>query len=160
MRSTAGRITAAILLGGVVAGTLDIFVAALINGLSVGVILQAIASGLLGRASFFDGERSIVIGFVAQELMSVTIAAIFVLASLRLPVLRRRTLALGTLYGVAIFLVMNLVVVPLSAAFPKHRPINPEGFALNLAAMILFGLVVAYSARAVLRSDNSPSTPK
>jgi hypothetical protein len=87
VKVTSGRVAAAIAIGGVVAGTLDIFVAALINHLKVGVILQAIASGLLGRASSFDGGRSMVIGFVAQELMSLIIAAVYVLASVRLTIL-------------------------------------------------------------------------
>lgn len=153
MRSHAVRILAAVLLGGVVAGTLDIFVAAAINHLRVGVILQAIASGLLGKASFVEGGRSMVIGLMAQELMSLVIAAIYTLASIRLPTLRRRPLAMGALYGVGVFLVMNLVVVPLSAAWPKHRPIHLDAMLLNLAAMILFGLIVALSARTALRLD-------
>jgi hypothetical protein len=140
------RILAAIVLGGLIAGTIDIYVAAAINHLRVGVILQAIASGLLGRASFSEGLRSMVIGLAAQELMSLAIAAVYVLASIRLPLLRRRPLALGALYGVGIFLVMNFVVLPLSAAWPKHRPIHLEAVLLNLAAMILFGVVVALSS--------------
>ena len=147
MRGSSVRILAAILLGGLVAGTIDIFVAAAINHLRVGVILQAIASGLLGRASFLEGEKSMAIGFVAQELMSLVIAAIYVLASIPLPLLRRRPLALGALFGLAIFLVMNFVVVPLSAAWPKHRPVHLEAVLLNLGAMILFGVIVAVSAR-------------
>lgn len=158
MRSPVGRVLLAILVGGLVAGTLDIFVAALINDLKVGVILQAIASGLLGRESYFESGRSMVIGLVAQELMSLVIAAVFVLASLRLPALRGRPLALGALYGVGIFVVMNFVVVPLSAAWPRHRPIHPEAVVLNLAAMILFGVIVSWSTRAILGRQSALKT--
>ena len=42
----------AILYGGFIAGTIDIGVASLINGISPWVILRAIASGLLGKAAF------------------------------------------------------------------------------------------------------------
>lgn len=151
MRGPHGRILAAILLGGLIAGTLDIFVAAAINHLRVGVILQAIASGLLGRPSFFEGQRSMAIGLVAQELMSLIIAAVYVLASTRLPLLRRRPLALGALYGVGIFLVMNFIVVPLSAAWPRHRAVHLDAVLLNLAAMILFGVIVSICNRLVER---------
>lgn len=154
MRSPVGRILLAILVGGAVAGTLDIFVAALINQLKPGVILQAIASGLLGRESFFEGDRSMVVGVVAQELMSLVIAAVFVLASLRLPALRQRPLALGAVYGLGIFVVMNFIVVPLSAAWPRHRPIHFDAVVLNLAAMILFGVIVSWSTRTVLGSKS------
>jgi hypothetical protein len=151
MKGAAVRILSAIVLGGLAAGTIDIFVAAAINHQRVGVILQAIASGLLGGASFFDGQSSMAIGFVAQELMSLAIAAIYVLASIRLPLLRRRPLVLGALYGVAIFLVMNFVVVPLSAAWPRHRPVHMEAVLINLAAMILFGVIVAACTRIAMR---------
>ncbi len=152
-RPERGRVIWAIVAGGVVAGTLDIFVAAVINRLKVGVILQAIASGVLGKASFIEGGRSMAIGLAAQELMSLVIAAIFVLASIGLPALRRRPLLLGALYGVGVFLVMNFVVVPLSAAWPKHRPVHAESILFNVAAMILFGLVIAATARFILPTD-------
>ena len=100
-----------------------------------------------------------VIGFAAQEAMSLVIAAIFVLAAIRLSILRRRPVYVRRDYGVGIFLVMNLVVVPLSAAFPKHRPIHLDGVLLNLAAMILFGLIIAMASDApfVMRGDRVSS---
>ena len=52
--------------------------------------LQAIASGLLGKASFTGGLNTALFGLVLQWAMSLIIAAIFVLAADRLPVLRRR----------------------------------------------------------------------
>ncbi|MGH7024795.1 MAG: hypothetical protein ACREEB_14565 [Caulobacteraceae bacterium] len=139
------RFALAILVGGLVAGTLDIFVAAAINHRSVGTILQAIASGVLGRASFEGGTHSMILGFALQWAMSLIIAAIFVLASVRLNVLARRPAITGVLYGVGVFIVMNFVVVPLSAAWPKHRHPSLEAILLNLAAMILFGLIVAFT---------------
>lgn len=144
MRAPRGRrLVLAILVGGLVAGTLDIFVAAAINHLPVGTILQAIASGLLGKAAFAAGTRAMAIGLIAQEVMALIIAAIYDLAAVRLPILFRRPVIMGALYGVGVFLVMNLVVVPLSAAWPKHRHPSVEAIVLNLAAMVLFGLIVA-----------------
>lgn len=84
--------------------------------------------------------------------MSVLIAAIYGLATLRPPVLLRRPIGAGAPFGIAVFLVMNLVVVPLSAApHPRHPP-SLSVIGLNLAAMILFGLIVAISqARSAVR---------
>jgi hypothetical protein len=63
-----------------------------------------------------------------------------------LPALRRRWLAGGLAYGVVIFFVMNYVVVPLSAW--KHHPhFSAYKFAANMAAMLLFGVIVAFFAR-------------
>jgi hypothetical protein len=128
--------------GGLIAGTLDIFVATAINHVGPGVILQAIASGLLGKASFQGGSKTVLLGLGLQWGMSLTIAAIYGFASLRLPALARQPVRFGALFGVGVFIVMSFVVVPLSAAFPKPQP-SVSGVVLNLAAMILFGLIVA-----------------
>jgi uncharacterized membrane protein YagU involved in acid resistance len=90
------------------------------------------------------------LGLALQWLMSLIIAKIYVLAGVQLPVLFRRPLVMGALYGVGVFVVMNLVVLPLSAAWPKPHHPSAEAIALNLAAMLLFGLIVAYTARRIL----------
>ena len=137
-----GSLLPAILIGGLVAGSLDIFVAAAINHIGPGVILQAIASGLLGKASFQGGTKSMVLGLLLQWGMSLIIAAIYCLAGTRIPALLRQPLRFGALYGVGVFLVMTFIVVPLSAAHFKARP-SVHSLVENLAAMILFGLIVA-----------------
>jgi hypothetical protein len=105
-----------ILIGGLIAGTIDIGAACLINKLNPVVILQAIASGVLGRASFRMGLLSAVLGLVLQWAMSVLIAAIFIGAARRQTILKRRWIGAGLVYGVVVFFIMNYVVVPLSAA--------------------------------------------
>lgn len=141
----------AILSGGLVAGTIDIGAAALINHLSPVVILHAIASGVLGKASFQAGAPAAWLGLGLQWAMSLLIAAIFVAAATRMAWLRNRWLLAGLAYGVAIYVVMNYVVVPLSAA-PFRAPATPWLIAMNLLAMLLFGLIVAFSARKAARA--------
>ena len=136
----------AILAGGLVAGTIDIGVAALINWIDPLIILRAIASGLLGRDAYRGGLPVSALGLGLQEAMSLIIAAIFVLAATRLPVLTQRWIAAGLAYGVGIYLVMTFVVVPLSAAVPKQH-LTVESVVENLAAMLLFGLIIAGFAR-------------
>ncbi|HEX9139426.1 MAG TPA: hypothetical protein VF848_06540, partial [Steroidobacteraceae bacterium] len=58
----------------------------------------------------------------------------------------RQWLRWGLLYGVVIFGVMNYVVVPLSAAYPRN-PFTPRTFIESLLAMLLFGALVAFFAR-------------
>jgi len=140
-----GALLRGVLIGGSIAGIVDIFAAAAINHGNPGRILQFIATGLLGKASLHGGPPTVVLGFVLQVGMSLIIAAIYGFASLRLPVLVRRPISLGALYGVGVFIVMTFVVVPLSAApHPKHA-MSLTAIGLNLAAMILFGLIVAVS---------------
>jgi uncharacterized membrane protein YagU involved in acid resistance len=142
-------ILSAILLGGFVAGTIDVGSACLINLLGPVVILHAIASGLLGRASFFGGAPTAFLGLLLQWIMSLLIAAIYVLAANYLPALLRRWIAGGLAYGVGIFIVMNYVVVPLSAAAPHHLfpHFTAMHFVGNFLAMLLFGFIVAFFAQ-------------
>jgi hypothetical protein len=136
----------AILLGGLIAGTLDIGAAALINLLSPLVILHFIAGGLLGKAALAGGAPVELLGLVLQWVMSLLIAAVYVVACGWLPILRRRWVGCGLAYGVIIFFVMNYVVVPLSA-WARWPHFSVEKFAENLLAMLLFGLIVAFFAR-------------
>lgn len=136
----------AILYGGFVAGTIDIGAASLINGISPLIILRAIASGLLGKAAFQGGMPISLLGLVLQWAMSLLIAAIFVFAARQLTWLNRRWVSAGMLYGVVVFAVMEYIVVPLSAAWPKPH-FTTQSFIENLLAMMLFGLIVAFFAR-------------
>ena len=133
----------AILLGGIVAGTIDIGAACLISGRSVPYILQVIAGGLLAKESFSGGTGTVILGLVLQELMGIIIAAIYVLASVQLPLLRRRWVWCGLAYGVVVYFVMNYVVLPLSA-WHVTPPFTLAKFLPNMAAMLLFGLIVAF----------------
>ena len=135
--------------GGFIAGTVDIFAPSLIYMVSPVRILQAIARGVLGAASFEMGATSAALGLVLQWLMSLLIAAIFVYAATRLRVLVVRWIGAGVAYGVVVFIVMNYAVVPLSMVgkFPTFTPLT---FTLNLLAMLLFGLIVSSFANRFL----------
>ena len=85
----------AALLGGLVAGTMDIGAASLINVLSPVFISQFIAGGLLGKASLAGGMQTAALGVALQWAMSIVIAAIYVFASTRLAALRRQLAAVG-----------------------------------------------------------------
>jgi uncharacterized membrane protein YagU involved in acid resistance len=139
------------LYAGLVSGTIDIGAACLINAVMPGPVLRAIASGLLGAATSHE-TWVYGLGLILQWAMSILIAAIFVVAAVKLPALLRRWIVAGTIYGFVVFIVMNFVVVPLSAARQPH--VTPSFVIENLLAMILFGLIVAYVAR---RMQGKPS---
>jgi uncharacterized membrane protein YagU involved in acid resistance len=135
-----------VLLGGFIAGTIDIGAAALINSVSPYIILQAIAGGVLGKNSFHQGTPAATLGLFLQLAMSLLIAWIYVFATRWLPALKRLWLPAGVAYGVPVFIVMNYVVVPLSAL--RHTPhFTAARFAENMMAMMLFGVIVAFFAR-------------
>lgn len=146
---------AAILWGGFIAGTLDIGAASLISGFNPVFILKYVAGGLLGRASLAGGAENAVLGMLLQWGMSIVIAAIFVLALRRRIPSMQRWAAWGIAYGVVIFAVMNYVVVPLSA-WSKIPHFSVFSFIANLAAMLLFGWIVAFAARIFLGRPAAP----
>jgi uncharacterized membrane protein YagU involved in acid resistance len=155
------QVLSAIVLGGVIAATIDIGAASLITGRSPAFIMQAIAGGLLGKASFGGGIATMILGAVLQELMGILIAAIYVVFSKTVPGLLRRWIPSGLIYGIIIFFVMNYVVLPLSAL--KSAPhFTPLKFVENMAAMLLFGLIVAFFGRRLVtepRAQNEAATP-
>jgi uncharacterized membrane protein YagU involved in acid resistance len=137
---------AAILLGGFVAGTIDIGAAALINVVSPIPILHFIAGGVIGKTALAGGTSVALLGLVLQWAMSLIIAAVYVVASRWLPIMQRLWIVGGLAYGTVIFFFMNYIVVPLSAwrQWPHFTAVK---FAENLLAMLLFGLIVAFFAR-------------
>lgn len=148
-RARGGRPLLAILVGGLVAGTVDISAAALINMIDPRVILRFIAGGVLGKAALQGGAAVAWLGLFLQWGMSLVIAAIFVLAALRLRWLAARTVLAGLAYGVVVFVVMNYVVMPLSA-WHRINHFTPASLAWNLLAMLVYGLIIAICARRFL----------
>lgn len=151
MRSAARPGLRAILLGGLIAGTVDIEAAALINRVSPVLIAHYIASGALGRAALSAGDRAACLGLLLQWAMSVIIAAIYWFVTAALPRLRARWWLGGMLAGMVIFPVMNFIVMPFSAAPVTLQQViarlRPAKGAEDLLAMLVFGLIVAWCAR-------------
>jgi hypothetical protein len=116
--SAASRGFPAILWGGLIAGVLDIsdaFVFHAVRGVKPIRILQAIASGLLGPGAFQGGLRTAVLGAALHFSIAFSAAAVYYLASRKMSLLTRRPYFSGLVYGIAVYLFMNLVALPLSA---------------------------------------------
>ena len=130
-------------------GTLDIsdaFIFYGLRGVTPTRILQGIASGVLGRAAFGMGQRSALLGLFFHFFIAFSATTVFLLASHKLPVARHPFLY-GTLFGVALYLVMNYIVLPLSQI--GLRPIPPLIPLINgVAALIVcIGIPLALIAR-------------
>ena len=140
----------AVLVGGTTAGTLDILFAisfAAYNGLPPARLLQTVASGVLGAAAFSRGLSAAALGLALHFGMSYLWAGVFLLAARRLPTLVRQPVLSGILFGVAVFLTMRLVVLPLSA-FPYPVTFRPLATTLDLLShTLLFGVPIALAAR-------------
>lgn len=118
----------AILLGGVCAGVLDILYAFVVYGplsyeLSPEQVLQSVAAGWIGReASRAGGMETAALGLATHFLIATLMAAVFVLAASRMSLLSKRPVFWGLVYGLGLYVVMNYVAVPLSAAATGHFP--------------------------------------
>ena len=113
----------AILLGGLTVGALDILDAFVFFGLR-GVrperILHSVAAGLLGReAAIAGGLKTALLGLVLHFTIATGVVATYYLVSRVLPFLVRYPIVCGLLYGIVVFYVMQLVVLPLSATSGK-----------------------------------------
>ena len=142
----------AIFWGGLIAGTLDITYAIVFSYLRSGtspvVILQSVASGLLGKDSFNGGFATAALGLFLHFLIAFTAAAIYYAASRKLDVLVRAAIVCGMVYGVLVYAVMNYVVIPLSAVPPRTGP-RPLLVLVTglLVHMFLIGLPIALAVR-------------
>jgi hypothetical protein len=140
----------AILAGGLFAAVGDFVAAMLIWNISWEVVGHAIAAGWLGKDAAKDsGVPGALLGAASHTGILLVAAAIYVFASRRLTFLARYPLICGPAFGFAIFLFMNYVVVPLSAA-PRPgvnplemNPTKPWDLASHL---FLVGLPIALAA--------------
>ena len=136
--------------GGIVAGTLDIVYACLFWALKRDVpaqqILQSVAAGLLGQASFEGGRVTAALGLGLHYLIAVSMSVVYYLAARRRPLLRQRPFLCGAGYGLLLYAVMNYVVVPLSAAGPGSK--DPLWITLSVAVhALLIGIPIALAVR-------------
>ena len=134
----------AIAVGGLVAGTLDLIQACILFGWKVPLV---IAGGLLGPSAFHGGAGIYVLGVVLHFFIALSAATIYYAASRKLTFLTEHPLVCGLFFGMAVELVMNLIVLPLSALhaggpYKLHDLI--QGLVVH---MIVVGLPISFSVR-------------
>ena len=146
----------AILIGGLIAGALDIIYAFIIYGplaTSVGLppgsaiapemVLQSVAGGWMGRdVAFAGGVNTAIIGacthFGIAIVMAIVYAALFGRAG------ASNWILWGVIYGLILFVVMNYVVVPLSAAADGHFVSSLADGKARIEAAVERGLKLKY----------------
>jgi hypothetical protein len=133
-----------------VAGVLDITDACLYYGITKAVppdrIFQSVASGLLGKAAYAGGAATAALGLALHFAIMAVMVTAYVLASLRLPILTKRPIVMGLGYGLATYLVMNYVVLPLSAVGGKGPFVLANFINGVFAHLVLVGLTIALIA--------------
>ena len=150
MEQRRGQTWLFVLAGGLVVGTLDIIYACGFWWLKSGVppvrILQSISAGVLGQASFAGGSATAALGFVLHYFIATSMSVVYYLVSRTWPALRQQPWLYGAAYGTLLYVVMNYVVVPLSAARPS--PTDPLWVGCSiLVHILLIGIPIALFAR-------------
>jgi len=137
---------------GLAGGALDLLFAFIFygyQGAGPPIILRSIASGVLGPASFSAGAWVLPLGAALHFFIAVTAAFVFYLASRSLSVLVRRPVLCGAVFGVAMYLFMHSVALPLSRVHPRVMPLT-DVIGELFSHVFLFGMVIALGvARAV-----------
>jgi uncharacterized membrane protein YagU involved in acid resistance len=141
-----------VVLGALTVGLLDALDAMIFFGFR-GVppvrILQSIASGLLGPAAYQGGAATTALGTLLHFGIAFAVVLTYAVVSRRAPLLTRHPLVCGAAYGLLVYAVMNLVVLPLSAAstVPRTLPVVVNGLLIHMlgvgAPSVLFARAAA-----------------
>jgi hypothetical protein len=138
-----------ILHGGLAVGVLDGLAAVIssaLRGVSPTRVFQFVASGLLGRSSFQGGTKTALLGVLLHFVIAFSVATIYYFASRKLPILIRRAILCGMIYGVMVYFAMQYLVLPFSAV--TKGPFSLTGMLQGLIIHMFFvGLPAALVAR-------------
>jgi hypothetical protein len=151
--------TSSILKAGLLVGTLDIAAAGLHYTVKTGgkppwPVLQFIASGLFGPAAFGGGMPMMLAGLLLHYCIAFAFTAFFYWAFGRLRRYAINKIWLGVGYGLFVWAVMNLVVVPLSRTPPQ--PFAVDNAILNIVILIVcMGIPLAVLANSFYGQKNA-----
>ena len=141
-----------IVLGGLIIGIADAIiyhwlVSSVLGGYPLIAVYQYMASGALGNAAFQGGIGTALLGALFHFFVSFVVAAVFILSADRIPLLRRHAIPGSLVYGCGVFIVMNLIVLPLSAAPPLPSPTTPQIILNILDHILVVGLPLGIIVR-------------
>ena len=147
-----------IVLGGVIIGIADAivyhwFVVSVLEGNPLMSVYQYLASGALGNAAFAGGIATALLGALFHFFVAFVVAGVFILSAGRIPFLRRHAIPGSLVYGFGVFVVMNLIVLPLSAAPPLPAPTAPQLIATIVVHILVIGLTLGVIVRRMLPAN-------
>jgi hypothetical protein len=151
MTSAKPSLPSAILAMGLLAGVLD-GLSAVANHLIQGGrapqrIFKYIASGVFGPSAMSGGTAMVMAGVCFHMLIAMTWTIVFFLAARRLAELRRHAIVAAVGFGLFVWCVMNLVVIPLSRV-RQAASFNPTQAIIGALILVAFiGFPVSLGAR-------------
>lgn len=133
-------------------GTMDILAAFIFvyirsGKLMIAGILKFIASGLFGKQAQSGGRRMILAGLILHYLIAFIFTIFFFLIFPKIKFLSVNRIITGILYGIFVWSVMNLIVVPLSQV--HSRPFDMTNAVINIGILIIaIGIPLSFMANA------------
>jgi hypothetical protein len=136
----------AIIWSGLVAGVLDAAAGVVVYFIYFGMnplqVLQFIASGVYGPSVIGGSFSMVIAGLLLHFLIAYVVAVIYFAVYPKIKILQTSKVLMGLLYGLGIWLVMNLLVLPNS-----NIPKGPFDMSLAIVGivwhMVLVGLPIA-----------------
>ena len=150
--TTRNSILRPIALGGLIIGTADAIiyhwlVTSALGGYPLTSVYQYIASGALGESAFAGGIATALLGVLIHFFVAFVVAGVFILSANRIPLLRRYSIVGSLLYGFGVFIVMTMIVTPLSAAPPLPAQTTPQLIVTILDHILVVGLPLGILVR-------------
>ena len=146
---------AKILQAGLIAGTLDVLSAFIYYYIKSGktnflVIFKFIASGIFGKAAGDGGNAMIWVGFILHYAIAFSFTVFFFWLYPKVKLMSKNRIVTAIVYGLFVWAVMNLIVVPSSNTV--HRPFKIEGALINMGILIVcIGLPLSFMANDFFR---------
>ena len=152
------KLLSRVLTAGLIAGTLDLSAAFIYYYAKTGknplTILHYIASALFGKEAYAGGTTMLVAGALLHYIIAMSFTVFFFWLARKLKGFASHRVLTGVVYGLFVWAVMNLVVVPLSAI--PTRPFNLENALINAAILVVcIGLPLSFLAASFYRRNQT-----
>lgn len=157
------RFWKAVLITTLVAGTLDIAAAHVNQAIRTGAfptkIFYVIAAGAIGlKSALTGGATMIALGAVIHYFISFSFTLLFFLLYPAVRKISKNKYLNGIVYGAVVWLIMNRIVLPLSALPSKPFVFDNQALTGLLILMFIFGLPISILANNYYRSATPART--
>ncbi len=148
-QTTAASPAKTIAVTGFIAGSLDILAAIIVYAViqektTAENILRYIASAVFGNKAFTGGTGMIFAGLLFHYLVAYIFTAIYVLLYPRISFLRKQKLLSGIAYGILVWFIMNVIVVPTAFSKPYSFTSFESLFTAMIILILMIGIPIAF----------------
>jgi uncharacterized membrane protein YagU involved in acid resistance len=143
---------------GVFVGTLDILAAFIYYFINTGEkrvlnVLKFIESGLFGKQAFAEGNKMMIAGLFLHYIIAFAFTLFFFWLYPKIHAFSKSTILTGILYGIFIWTVMNLVVLPLSNT--PSQPFSLLNALINILILVAcMGIPLSWMANSFYKKVN------